>query len=66
MNACKSMKIAIVKRDWTQSRLSDVTGLSQAAISRLANNQNWNCASLQRMADAFDMKVSEFVALGED
>lgn len=66
MNACKSMKIAMVKRDWNQTKMSEATGLSTTAISRLANNQNWTCDSLERISAALEMPVSEFVALGED
>lgn len=66
MNAAKSMKIAMIKKGWNQSQLGERAGLSQAAVSGLANRSNWNCDSLQRMATAFEMKVSEFVALGED
>ena len=66
MNACKSMKIAMVKREWNQGKMAEMSGLSPTAISRLANNQNWSCESLKRIATALDMKVSEFVQLGED
>lgn len=66
MNACISMKIAMAKREWNQAKLAEVTGLSSTAVSRLANNQNWTCESLKMIANTFDMKVSDFVKLGED
>jgi DNA-binding Xre family transcriptional regulator len=66
MNACKSMKIAMVKKDWNQAQMAEATGMSPTAVSRLSNNQNWSCESLKRVAAALDMKVSEFVKLGED
>lgn len=66
MNACKSMKIALVKKDWDQTKMSEVTGMSTTAVSRLACNPNWTCASLERIAGALEMSVSEFVKLGED
>lgn len=66
MNACSSMKIAMIKKGLNQGQLAALTGMSQAAVSRLANNQNWSCESLKRIAGAMEMKVSDFVKLGED
>ena len=66
MNACKSMKIAMAKREWNQTKMAQATGMSQTAVSRLANKPNWSCASLERVSAVLDMPVSEFVKLGED
>lgn len=66
MNAAISMKVAMAKRGFTQAQLAKLAGLTQSSISGLANRPNWNGESLQKIAAAFDMKVSEFVALGED
>jgi DNA-binding Xre family transcriptional regulator len=66
MNACKSMKIAMVKREWNQSKIVELTGMSSTAVSRLANNKNWTCESLERISSVLEMPVSEFVKLGED
>ena len=66
MNANRSLRVALAKRDMNQTQLAQLAGLTQPSISGLASRQNWNCESLQKIADAFGMKVSEFVALGED
>lgn len=66
MNAAKSLRIAMVKLGMNQTDLAKKAGITQSSISGLANRENWNCESLQKIAKAFGMKVSEFVALGED
>lgn len=66
MDAAKCMKIAMIKKGMSQEQLGHKIGLSQSAVSGMANRANWNCESLQRVADALDMKVSDFVKLGED
>lgn len=66
MNAAKSMRVALAQRNMTQTNLAAKIGLTQAAISGLANRTNWNCESLVRVANGLNLKVSEFVALGED
>lgn len=66
MDAAKCMKIAMIKKGISQEQLGILLGLSQSTVSGMANRPNWNCDSLQRVADALGMKVSELVALGED
>lgn len=66
MNACKSMKIAMAKREWNQAKVAEESGLSPTAVSRLANNQNWTADSLKRISELFGMEVSDFIKLGED
>lgn len=66
MDAAKCMKIAMIKKGVSQELLGQRLGLSQSTISGMANRPNWNCDTLQRVADALDMKVSDLVKLGED
>lgn len=66
MNAAKSMKIAMAQREMNQVELAKKAGVTQPSISGLANRSNWNGESLVKIAAAFGLKVSEFVALGED
>tara|TARA_R110000765_G_scaffold63183_1_gene122822 strand:- start:719 stop:919 length:201 start_codon:yes stop_codon:yes gene_type:complete len=66
MNIGKSIKIACVKKDITQEALSKKIGVSTVTISTLANNKG-SCKqkTLEALAEAFEMPVSEFIALGE-
>ncbi|MNQ26398.1 helix-turn-helix protein [compost metagenome] len=66
MNIGKSLKIAMVKQNLDQSGLAEKLGIHKTSVSRMANNHGINCETLSRLATAFGMKVSEFVALGED
>lgn len=66
MNAAKSMKIAMAQREINQTQLAEKIGITQGALSALASRKNWNAESMQKVAKALGMKVSEFVALGED
>lgn len=66
MNFRKSLKLALAQRDMKQKDLADRVGMRQTSMSQLAAQQSCTGATLQKIADALDMKVSEFVALGED
>lgn len=66
MNAAKSMKIAMAQRGMNQIDLAKKIGVTQPSISGLAKRSKWNGESLVKIAGAFGLKVSEFVALGED
>lgn len=66
MNAPMSLRMALARKGIKQSKLCEITGMSSTAVSRLTTHPNWTCGSLQKVSDALGMKVSEFVALGED
>lgn len=66
MNAPLSLRMALAKRGFKQSKLCEMTGMSSTAVSRLTTHPNWTCGSLQRVSDALGMKVSDFVKLGEE
>ena len=66
MNIGKSIKIACVKKDIAQHKLAKTVGVSTVTMSTLANNKS-GCKqkTLEALAEAFEMSVSEFIALGE-
>lgn len=66
MNFGKSIKIALLKNNMTQPELAKILDLHQSGISHMANRDSTSTKNLVRVAKAFGMKVSEFVALGED
>ena len=66
MNAAKSLRIALAMRGINQTQLAAMAGITQPSISGLAHRTNWNGESLQKIATALNMKVSDFIALGED
>ena len=66
MNVGKSLKMALAKRDMNQTQLAEKLKCTQVWINRLANSDSASMATVTQLSDALDMKVSEFVALGED
>jgi transcriptional regulator with XRE-family HTH domain len=66
MNVGRSIKIAVAKRGMRQKDLAQQMGVTPSSISQLASQANCTGDTLARLAAAFNMKVSEFIALGED
>lgn len=66
MNIGKSLKMALLKNDMEQADLADKVGIHQSNISKISCGKTITTETLARLAGAFNMKVSEFVAIGED
>lgn len=66
MNLRKSVMLALASKEMMQKDLAKQLGMSQGSMSQLVNQKSCTGATLQKLAGAFDMKVSEFVKLGED
>ena len=67
MNLAKSLKFALIAHDMTQAELAEKVGSKPAYISNLATGRsNLQGEMLKKIAAALDMKVSDFVKLGED
>jgi plasmid maintenance system antidote protein VapI len=66
MNIGISIKVALAKRGINQKALAEKMGTTPAAISQLAAQESCTGATIKKLADAFGMKASEFVALGEE
>jgi len=66
MNIGKSLKIALLKNDMEQSDAAEKMGIHQSHVSKISCGKAITTETLARLAKTFDMKVSEFIALGED
>lgn len=66
MNVGKSIKHALVKRGINQTQLAAQMKCTQVWINRLANSRSASMATIESLSAAFNMKVSDFLALGED
>ncbi len=66
MNIGKSIRVACAKNDINQKELSELTGISAVTISHLISGKT-QCkqSTLERLAEAFKIPASEFIALGE-
>ena len=65
MNISKSVKIALAKNEKSMIWLAEQLGVTRQQASVLANKNGLNTKNIEKLAAAFDMKVSEFIALGE-
>lgn len=66
MNLRKSIMIAMAQRDMIQKDLAEQIGMSSGSLSQLMSQKSCTGATLQKFADFFGMRVSEFIKLGED
>jgi len=66
MNVGKSLKVALAKRGMKQTELARQLQVSDVYLSRLANSEHAGMGTVNKLAEVLSMKVSEFVALGED
>lgn len=66
MNIAKSLNVALALKGMTRVALAKSMNVTTQSIYSVINRDKTNTASLKKIADALDMKVSEFIALGED
>lgn len=66
MNVGKSIKVALAQKGMSQAELAKRMGLTHTWVSALANKPKASTATIEALASQFDMKVSDFVRLGED
>jgi transcriptional regulator with XRE-family HTH domain len=67
MNIGRSIKVACAQKGIKQIELAEILGLTPITVSRMANNKGdaLKKETLESLAGAFNMPVSEFIALGE-
>ena len=65
MNLKKSVKQACINADMKQKDLAEKLGMKPQQLNCTIARNSTSFAMLARLAAAFDMKVSEFIALGE-
>ena len=66
MNTGNSIKVALIHKGWSQKDLAEKLGVTKQTISVLANGKICSAARLNDLSEVFEMKVSDFIALGED
>lgn len=65
MNIGRSTKIALAQRDKNNQWLADEMGVHRSHITRIKSQSNATGATIEILASAFNLKASEFIALGE-
>jgi ribosome-binding protein aMBF1 (putative translation factor) len=66
MDLGKSIRVAIETKNITRAVLAEKLGCGRPNVTKMIASGQFRTEMLNRLADALDMKVSEFVALGED
>lgn len=65
MNAGKCLKIALLKRDKTQTWLAEAIGVTHQQVSYLCNNESMSTKTMCMAAEALDYTPSEFITLSD-
>lgn len=66
MNIGKSVRVAMAKRDIKPKELAERMSASRQYIGQLMKAEAVGVGTLSKLCEVFGMKVSEFVALGEE
>lgn len=66
MHIGKSIKVALAKKGMKSKDLAEKLGVTGPTVSTMTTRPTASGQMLSRLAECFEMTVSEFVALGED
>jgi len=66
MHIGKSIRMALIKRNRDIDWLAEKMGCSRSNADRMRYSKILGGSTIERLATIFDMKVSEFIELGED
>ena len=65
MNLKKSIRVMLAKNEWNLADLALRMGISAGRMGVMVNQNTVSSKTLEKLAAVFDMKLSEFIALGE-
>ena len=65
MDIRKSLNKALAEKDINRVQLAEIMGVSRQRVYAIALQKSVRHETITELAAAFDMKVSEFIALGE-
>lgn len=66
MNLEKSFKVALAMRGMTQTDLGELMGVHRVQVNRWVKRGEVSKQRLAEICEKLDMKVSEFIAFGEE
>lgn len=66
MDLGKAIRVALAQRDMSQTELATRMGTKGPNISLMISRGSSTTDTIKKMAEVFDMKVSDFLKLGED
>ncbi len=65
MNIGKSIQIALIDKGWQKKDLASKLGVTRSTVSNLVSSSTCTGKALDNLCDVFEMKASDFIALGE-
>lgn len=65
MNLRKSVNIALANNDMTKKELAAKMGISRTRLYSILGQKRMNPDTMEMLANAFEMKVSALIELGE-
>jgi hypothetical protein len=65
MNIGKATRIALIRKDKKAKWLADEMNVSVAMVRKILYCTHANTKQAEKLANVFDMKTSDFIALGE-
>ena len=65
MNLKKSIKLACLNKEVTQKAIAEKLGFSPTQLQVIMKRNSASTVMLLAISDAFGIKLSEFIALGE-
>ena len=65
MNIGKSIRLALAERDMQKQELAEKMGVTRTTITNLLNSTTCAGSRINDLCGIFDMKASDFIALGE-
>jgi len=65
MDTSRSLRYCLADRGMKKKELAHILGVTPVTVTKLVQHKSCSHKMLNRLAAVFDMKVSEFVALGE-
>ena len=65
MNLQKAVKVACAMRETSQIELAKNIGVNESALCTSLKNKTMKFKNIIKMAEYFNLKTSEFIALGE-
>lgn len=66
MNIGKSIQICLIRRGWSRADLAAKLGVTRQSVDNFCKTGGCSAKRLAQLAQAFDMSVSDFIAVGED
>jgi DNA-binding Xre family transcriptional regulator len=66
MNLGKSLKIALIKAELSQIELAEKIGVSKQQVNNWTRADGIRSTNLNKVCNALNLSVSEFIALGEE